>query len=173
MPMRMPAIESGALLMNKDQALRDHVLFLLGGGGAHLKFADAVAHLPARQRGRRPAGLPYSPWELIEHMRLCQWDILEFTINPKHVSPKFPQGYWPNGPAPASATAWNRSIKQFQADLQAISKLVANPKTNLTAPLPHAKEYTVLREALLIVDHNAYHLGQLVVVRRLLGAWAI
>lgn len=158
--------------MPTDQSsLRDHVLFLLQGGGAHLKFDDAVADLPAKLRGQRPRGLPYSPWELVEHIRICQWDILEFTINPKHVSPEFPKGYWPKSPKPPTAMAWARCLRQCRADLKAMIQLVRDPKVDLLAPLSHAKDYTVLREALLIVDHNAYHLGQLVVVRRLLGAW--
>lgn len=157
--------------MDQDRALRDHVLFLLKGGGAHLKFDDAVAGLPAKLRGQRPRGLPYSPWELLEHIRICQWDIVEFTINPKHVSPEFPGGYWPKSPKPPTAAAWQKSIAQVRGDLKTMQKLVSDPKVDLLAPLPHAKDYTVLREALLVVDHNAYHLGQLIVVRRLLGAW--
>lgn len=152
--------------------VREHVLNLLAGGQAHLDFEKAVAGLPAGLRGARPPGLPHSPWQLVEHLRIAQWDILQFTIDPAHVSPEFPDGYWPAGDAPPDSSAWDRSLAAFRADLQALRDLVADPTTDLVAPLPHAAGYTVLREALLVADHNAYHLGQLVDVRRLLGAWA-
>jgi hypothetical protein len=157
--------------MDKDKALRDHVLYLLRGGGAHLDFEAAIADLPAELRGIKPAGLPHSPWRLLEHLRICQWDILEFSRNPKHVSPQFPEGYWPKGDGPPDAAAWDRSVEAFRADLQAMQDLVADPATDLFARIPHGQGQTILREALLVADHNAYHLGQMVVVRRLLGAW--
>ena len=157
--------------MDTDKALREHLLYLLRGGGAHLHFEAAIADLPAELRGIKPAGLPHSPWRLLEHLRICQWDILEFSRNPKHVSPKFPDGYWPQGDAPANADAWERSVAGFRADLRAMQDLVADPATDLFAPIPHGQGQTILREALLVADHNAYHLGQLVVLRRLLGAW--
>jgi hypothetical protein len=152
-------------------ALREHVLYLLRGGGAHLDFDKAVAGLPVALRGARPDGIPHTPWRLVEHMRLAQWDILEFSRNPKHVSPPFPDGYWPEGDAPPDRTAWKKSLDRFRADLQAMQDLVANRKTDLFARIPHGDGQTILREALLVADHNAYHLGQLVVVRRALGAW--
>ncbi len=157
--------------MDSNQALREHLLYLLRGGGAHLHFDQAVADLPAKLRGMRPAGLPHSPWRLLEHMRICQWDILEFSRNPRHVSPQFPDGYWPQGDAPPEAAAWDRAVAAFRSDLKAMEDLVANPATDLFAKIPHGDGQTILREALLVADHNAYHLGQLVVVRRLLGAW--
>jgi hypothetical protein len=157
--------------MDRDRMLRDHVLYLLRGGGAHLSFDKAVAGLPAKLRGVRPPGVPHTPWRLLEHMRLTQWDILEFSRNPRHVSPEFPEGYWPKGDAPPNAKAWDASIKAFRNDLNAMEKLVDDPSTDLFAPIPHGEGQTILREALLVADHNAYHLGQLVVVRRLLGAW--
>jgi hypothetical protein len=157
--------------MNTDKALRDHLLYLLGGGAAHLDFDLAVAGLPANLRGARPAGVPHTPWRLLEHMRIAQWDILEFSRNPRHVSPKFPEGYWPAGDAPPDDAAWDRSVASFRADLRAMQDLVANPATDLFAPIPHGDGQTILREALLVADHNGYHLGQLVVVRRALGAW--
>jgi uncharacterized damage-inducible protein DinB len=157
--------------MNTDKALRDHVLNLLRGGGAHLDFDAAVADLPPALRGARPAGVPHSPWRLLEHMRIAQWDILEFARNPRHVSPKFPEGYWPARDASPDEGAWDRSVAAFRADLRAMEDLVADPATDLFAPIPHGQGQTVLREALLVADHNAYHLGQLVVVRRALGAW--
>jgi hypothetical protein len=157
--------------VNKDQALRDHLLYLLRGGGAHLNFDAAISGLPAELHGAKPAGVPHSPWRLLEHMRIAQWDILEFSRNPKHVSPPFPDGYWPVSDAPPDPDAWDRSVAAFRADLQAMCHLVANPATDLFARIPHGDGQTILREALLVADHNAYHLGQLVVVRRALGAW--
>ena len=155
-----------------DQALREHLLYLLRGGGAHLGFDDAIADLPKELRGAKPQGVPHTPWRLLEHMRICQWDILEFSRNPDHVSPEFPDGYWPASDAPPTAEAWDNSIQAFRADLQAMQDLVADPDTDLFAAIPYGDGQTILREALLVADHNAYHLGQLVVVRRCLGAWS-
>ncbi len=155
-----------------DQALREHLLYLLRGGGAHLGFDDAIADLPKELRGAKPQGVPHTPWRLLEHMRICQWDILEFSRNPGHVSPEFPDGYWPNDDAPPTTEAWDNSIQAFRADLQAMQDLVADPDTDLFAAIPHGDGQTILRESLLVADHNAYHLGQLVVVRRCLGAWS-
>jgi hypothetical protein len=152
-------------------ALREHLLYLLRGGGAHLTFDAATADLPPALRGVKVPGLPHTPWRLVEHMRIAQWDILEFSRNPRHVSPPFPEGYWPQGDAPPDEAAWDRSLAGFRADLRGMQDLVADPATDLFAPIPHGQGQTVLREALLVADHNAYHLGQLVVVRRLLGAW--
>jgi len=156
---------------NHDKALRDHLLELLQGGGAHAKFEDVVANLPAKIRGQKPSGLPHSPWMLLEHMRIAQWDILEFSRNSKHKSPEWPGGYWPKTDAPPSAAAWNESIKKFRADSKAMQDLVKNPKTDLFAPIPWGDGQTILREALLVADHNAYHLAQIVDARRLLGEW--
>jgi hypothetical protein len=159
--------------MTKDheQSLRQHLLDLLGGGGAHAKFEDVVRNLPAKLRGAKPAKFPHSPWMLLEHLRLAQWDILEFSRNAKHVSPEWPGGYWPTTGAPPNTAAWNKSIQQFRRDLKAMQRLVANSKTDLFARIPWGDGQTILREALLVADHNAYHLAQLVDVRRMLGAW--
>lgn len=154
-----------------DEAVRQHVLYLLGGRGAHLSFDDAIAGLRAELRGRKVPGVPHTPWRLLEHLRIAQWDILEFSRNPKHVSPEFPDGYWPQEDAPPDSAAWDLSASAFRADLQAMQELVADRATDLFAPIPHGDGQTILREALLVADHNAYHLGQLVVVRRALGAW--
>jgi hypothetical protein len=155
----------------KDHALREHLLYLLRGGGAHTDFDTAVEGLPEKLRGIKPAGAPYTAWQLLEHMRISQWDILEFSINPDHVSPDWPSGYWPETEAPPDNAAWDRSVKQFRADQQAMQALVEDPGTDLFARIPHGEGQTVLREALLVADHNAYHLGELVLLRRLLGAW--
>jgi len=154
-----------------DQSLRKHLLDLLGGGGAHAKFDDVIDDFPSHLRGAKPAGLPHSPWMLLEHLRIAQWDILEFSRNSEHESPKWPEGYWPKKEAPPDAHAWDESIEQFHADLQAMQDLVADQKTDLFAAIPWGDGQTVLREALLVADHNAYHIAQLVDVRRLLGAW--
>ena len=154
-----------------DQHLRQNLLYLLGGGGAHAKFDAVIKNLPPKLRGAKPGNFPHSAWMLLEHMRLAQWDILEFSRNAKHVSPAWPEGYWPKTDAPASAAAWNKSIQQFRRDLKAMQALVANPKTDLFKRIAWGDGQTILREALLVADHNAYHLGQLLDVRRLLGAW--
>jgi len=158
--------------MHHHQALCEHVIYLLEGGGAHLDFETAVFDLPAESRGRKPDILPHTAWELVEHMRLCQWDILEYCCDPKHVSPEFPEGYWPSESAPANDAAWESSLESFRRDLASMRDLVNAPHVDLLAPIPHGeKGHTILREALLIVDHNAYHLGQLVIVRKALGVW--
>jgi hypothetical protein len=154
-----------------EQSLREHLLELLRGGSAHAKFEDAIKSFPAKLRGVKPENFPHSAWMLLEHMRIAQFDILEFSRNAKHVSPKWPEGYWPKKDAPANAAAWEKSIKDFRADLKAMEDLVANPKTDLFAKIPWGDGQTILREALLLADHNAYHLAQIVDVRRLLGAW--
>ena len=158
-------------MKGNDGRIRAQLLELLRGGGAHLTFDDAVAGLPARLRGGKPPGQPHTPWRLVEHMRIAQWDILEFSRNAQHVSPKWPDGYWPDSDAPAGAKAWDKSLRQFRADLEAMEQLVADPATDLLAPIPRGKGQTIFREAMLVADHNAYHLGQLVLIRRLLGSW--
>lgn len=154
-----------------DKALREHLLYLLRGGGAHVDAERAMGGLPASLSGMKPTGLPFTAWRLLEHLRIAQWDILEFSRNPKHVSPQWPSGYWPESDAPPDEAAWEDSVKAFRADLKAMQKLVANPATDLLARIPHGTGQTILREALLVADHNAYHLGQLVMLRRLVGAW--
>ncbi|REK17739.1 MAG: DinB family protein [Planctomycetota bacterium] len=154
-----------------DQQLRQHVLNLLSGRGAHVDFDAAVADLPKHLRGRKPEGVPHSPWRLVEHLRIAQWDILEFSRNARHVSPEFPKGYWPAGDAPPNEKAWDEAVAAFRTDLEAMQQLVLDPATDLLARIPHGDGQTILREALVLADHNAYHVGQLVVVRRALGAW--
>jgi len=151
--------------------LRRQLADSLDSGDAHTDWHGALKDFPPKLRGVRPAGAPHSAWELLEHARIAQWDILEFSRDAKHVSPDFPAGYWPKSPAPPNATAWNKSVKAFFRDHKQMQKLVADSKTDLFARIPHGSGQTVLREALLIADHNAYHLGQLLLVRRLLGSW--
>ena len=157
--------------MPDQTALRDHLRELLTGGHGHLTFDDAVADLPAELRGARHAGVPHTPWRLVEHLRIAQWDILRFCVDPDHVSPEFPAGYWPEGDAPPDPDAWDRTIAAFRADLRTMIDLATDPATDLFAPIPGGQGQTVLREAMLVADHNSYHLGQLVTVRRLLGCW--
>ena len=151
--------------------LREHLLWLLRGGYAHIGFEQVVADLPIELRGRRAAGIPHTPWRLLEHLRVAQWDILEFSRNPQHVSPPHPEGYWPEHEAPADDAAWTTAIERFSQDAAAFQELITDPPRDLLAPLPWGDGQTLLREALLLADHNAYHLGQLVAVRRALGAW--
>jgi DinB superfamily len=157
--------------VNHDQALREQLIALLKGGGAHVHFMDAIEGFPEAKRGTFVEGLPHTGWQLMEHVRIAQWDILEFSRDAKHVSPGFPEGYWPKTPVPPDEAAWAKSVQGFQRDLQEMVKLVKNPKTDLCSPIPHGDGQTILREALVLADHNAYHLGQLVDLRRALGAW--
>ena len=156
---------------DKDKQLREHVVELLNGEAAHASFDDAVKAMPERLFGVKPEGYPHSPWMLLEHLRIAQSDILEFSQNPKYKAPKWPDDYWPKNATPPSPAAWNKSIQQFRKDLKAMQDLVSNPKTDLFAKIPWGDGQTILREALLVADHNAYHIAQLVDVRRLLGAW--
>jgi len=154
-----------------DKALRDDVLLLLRGGNAHVSFEKAVADLPEEIRGKKPLRVPYTPWQQLEHMRIAQRDILEYIRDPQHVSPEWPEGYWSAG-APPAQTAWAKSVKAFQADRQALVDMAADPSTDLLARVPADPDGpTIFHELLLVADHNAYHLGQLIVLRRLLGAW--
>jgi hypothetical protein len=136
--------------------------------GAHMSFDEAVAGFPAAQRGVKPKGVPHTAWQLLEHLRLAQWDILDFSRNPKYKEKKFPDDYWPKTEAPPDDAAWERSVEQFQQDLKAMEELVSDPKADLTERIAHGKGQTLLREALLVADHNSYHLGQLVFLRKML-----
>ena len=154
--------------MPQDAQLRRELVDLLEGRNAHLRFDDVVSVFPARFRGERARALPHSPWMLLEHMRIAQGDILEFSRNPKHVSPGWPEGYWPQNPSPPPH-AWNQSIRRFRQDLAAMKQLVRNPRSDLFARIAWGEGQTILREAMLVADHNAYHLGQLVDLARLFG----
>jgi hypothetical protein len=157
--------------MKSDKSLRQHVLDLLEGGHAHPDFSAAVKNLPDDLRGKRPDGFPHSVWELVEHMRVAQWDIIEYVLNPDHVSPDFPSGYWPRTAAPRDERAWDKCVSSFRADLKRLADLLRDESTDILAPVSFANGATILRQALLAADHNAYHIGQVVTVRRLLGAW--
>jgi DinB superfamily len=157
--------------IENDASLREHLLSLLKGGNAHVDFERAIKDFPADLRGKRPKGVEHSAWEVLEHLRIAQWDILEFSRNPKHKSPDWPSGYWPASKTPPDEKAWDKSARAFRRDLKAMCDLVADEKSDLCAKIPHGDGHTILREALLLADHNAYHLGELVLLRRLLGAW--
>ena len=153
---------------DRDKALRDHLLFLLRGGGAHMGVDDFVADFPPELCGRKIDGLPYTPWQVIEHMRLAQWDILEFSRDDSHKSPKFPEGYWPKPDTLGNTELWYETSEKFRADLKQMEDLVADPANDLFAEIAHGDGQTILREALLVADHNAYHLGALAVMGRIL-----
>jgi len=151
--------------------MRTQLAKALDWGEAHADFDKAVRDFPAELRGRRVDGLPYSAWQLLEHLRIAQHDILDFSINAKYVEMKWPDDYWPANPEPPDARAWDRSVAAFRRDRTRLKRLAANPKINLSKKLPHGDGQTYLREILLVIDHNAYHMGELVMLRRLLGAW--
>ena len=152
----------------KDESLRKHVLYLLRDGGAHMSFDDFVGSFPADLCNRKIDGLPYTAWQVLEHMRLAQWDILEFSRDSSHVSPEFPKGYWPDPEEPGTRALWQKTVDEFRSDLKQMEALVEDPSTDLHAKIPHGDGQTILREALLTADHNAYHLGALAVMARIL-----
>ncbi|MGD0912455.1 MAG: DinB family protein [Terracidiphilus sp.] len=153
---------------DRDASLREHLLKLLTAEQAHAGFEAAIKNLPAELRGKRPAGADHSAWELLEHLRIAQEDILDFSRNPKYKALDWPSGYWPATPAPPDEKAWDRSVRAFRKDLKAFCALISDPATDLYARIPHGDGQTILREALLIADHNAYHVGQLVLVKKML-----
>lgn len=149
------------------QIIREQLRHLLDGGHAHISWKEALADFPVELQGTKPQGSPHSPWQLLEHMRIALWDILEFSRDPKHVSPQFPEGYWPPADTPPSSDAWEKSAKAFGRHLEDLKKLISDPKTGLFERIAHGDGQTILREALVAADHNAYHLGQLVLLRRM------
>lgn len=157
--------------MEHEILLRKQLVCLMTEANAHATFDQAIEDLPANLRGQRPQGLPHSPWQLLEHLRLAQWDILDFSRNPDYKEKKWPDDYWPKSPEPPTESAWDESVAAFHADIKAMCDLVEDPATDLFAKIPHGDGQTILREALLVADHNAYHVGQLILVRQLLGAW--
>ena len=151
--------------------LQQHLLNLLDFKGAHLSLDEALRGLPPALRGKKVRGAPHTIWQLLEHMRIAQWDILEFSRDAKHVSPKWPEGHWPESASPPSEAAWKKSVKAFRHDLEQMKELVSgSDEEQLYARIPHGDGQTLLREALLLADHNSYHLGQLVMVKKMLSA---
>ncbi len=157
--------------MPHDTALRKQLIQLLTSGEAHVDFDKAVAGLPVELRGKVPEGAQHSPWQLLEHMRIALWDIVKFSSDEKHKSPEWPKEYWPEQPSPKTAADWDHSVKEYKKLIAEMSELVGDETNDLYAKIPHGDGQTLLREALLVADHNAYHLGQLVTIRKLLGAW--
>jgi uncharacterized damage-inducible protein DinB len=159
------------MTMDQNKSLRQHLSKQLDGNEAHASFDDAVKDMPFAQQGIRPTGAEHSPWEELEHLRIAQWDIFEFAMDPKHQSPEFPKGYWPGSPQPPNEKAWEKSVQAFQADREKFKKYLNDDSTDLFAKIPHGDGQTVLRQAIVAVAHNSYHLGQLILLRRLLGVW--
>jgi hypothetical protein len=156
---------------SSNQATVKALKELLAGGHAHVTFEDAVKDLPVELQGKVPDGMPYSIWQLVEHIRITQWDILEFSRDPSHESPEWPEGYWPKEKAPADAAAWKHSLVRIRQDLKAFIDLLEAPDADLYAPFPHGAGQHLLREAMLIADHTSYHTGEIVVLRRMMKAW--
>jgi uncharacterized damage-inducible protein DinB len=154
-----------------DDTVREHLVRLLEWREAHVEFDAAVDGIGPQHRGVVPDALPHSPWQLVEHIRIAQHDIIDFCIDPAYREKKWPDDYWPAHPAPPSDAAWDHSIASYVRDRDALKQLVRDPKIDLTAKIPHGNGQTYLREFLLLADHAAYHVGQIVLVRRLLGIW--
>ena len=157
--------------MKAIDPLREHLLKLLQWEDAHTNFESVIKDFPVDLAGKQIPEIPYTAWQLLEHLRIAQRDIVEFCRNPKHASPEWPAGYWPKEESPSSTDAWKKSVDAFSSDLKLMEKLVTDPSTDLFAKIPQGQGQTILREVLLVADHNAYHIGQLLLVRRLLGAW--
>ena len=151
--------------MKQDDVIREQLLALLRGGNAHMSFDQAVADFPMEQINTRPPGLPYTPWRLLEHIRIAQRDILDFVRDPAYVSPEWPEGYWPPQGEEADEARWRQTIEEFRADRREMEKIVTSPDTDLVASMPQGQRYTVLREVLVAADHNAYHLGEFGLMR--------
>ena len=152
-----------------DQTLREQLSSLLGGGNAHVTFDDFIERFPVEKCGQRVAGLPYTAWQVLEHMRIAQWDILEFSRDADHVSPKWPRGYWPDQDNTGSKELWDDTVARFRSDLKAFQDLLKEPANDLFAEIPHGSGQTLLREALVLADHNSNHLGSLITIARILG----
>jgi hypothetical protein len=154
--------------MADDKVIREQLAALLRGGNGHMTFEDAIAEFPMKAINRKPPNFNYSFWHLLEHMRVVQWDILEFVRDPGHVSPEYPAGYWPPENAAAGPSEWKKSVRAFRSDLKAVESLVMARETNFFEPIPHAKGYNVFREVLLVADHNAYHIGEILTLRQVM-----
>ena len=157
--------------MNSDQILRQQLLALVRGGNAHMSLDQAVAGFPTASMNQNPPNVSYTPWHLLEHIRLAQWDIVEFVINPQHVSPEWPKGYWPAPDAQADPSHWDETLAAIRADLERLEAVIQDPKIDLTAEIPHAPGYTYLREVLLVADHNGYHIGEFAILRQVMQDW--
>lgn len=157
--------------MNEDKVVRNQLLALLHGGNAHMDFERAISDFPVDKINENPPNVPYSPWHLLEHMRIAQWDILEFIRDPNHQSPEWPRGYWPSPGTVADRSGWETTLDSFRADLADLIAMVEDPEVDLYSDLPHAEGYTIMREVLLVADHNAYHIGEFGILREVMGTW--
>lgn len=157
--------------MNKDQVLRKELLALLENGNAHMGFEDVVSRFPPKFINHKPPRTPYSFWHFVEHIRIAQWDILEFIRNPQHVSPPYPEGYRPGPDQTTDENGWRHSCAAVISDLSSLKEMVRDPANDLFAPIPHARDYTIFREIVLAADHNAYHVGELAILRQVTGIW--
>lgn len=157
--------------MKSEKVMRTELLALLKGQNAHMSFDEVLADFPVEYINRRPPNTPYTFWHFVEHLRIAQWDILEFVRDPRHVSPDYPQGYRPNPEQTTDEEGWHRSCQCFRADLQALEDMVRDERLDLLAPIPHAKNYTIFREILTAADHNAYHIGELAIMRQVMNIW--
>jgi hypothetical protein len=158
--------------MDTQKIVRKQLLELLGGGHAHMDVDQAVARFPMEAINSSPPGSDYTPWRLLEHIRIAQWDILEFVRNPQYVSPPWPVGYWPAMEEIADEQKWEQTLQRLRKDRRDMLALVENAETDLLADLPHAPGYTILREVLVLADHNAYHLGEFAMMREVMKTWA-
>ena len=152
--------------------LRDHLLSLLQGRNAHISFDDFVKDFPAKVCGQEIEGLPYTAWQVLEHIRIAQWDIVNFIKNPDYEELKWPEGYWPAKNAKATKEDWENTLARFKSDLREMIAIVRNPRTDLHAKIPHGDGQTILREAILIVDHNTYHIGEFAILRQVAKHWS-
>ena len=154
-----------------DEVLREQLLELLQGGNAHMDIDEAVSGFPPEAMNETAPNVSYTPWELLEHIRIAQWDILAFIQDPDHVSPDWPEGYWPGEGERATERMWEKTVAQIRSDREALVELVRDPETDLTAPIPHAPAYSVVREVLIVADHAAFHLGEFALMREVMGTW--
>ena len=157
--------------MDMDTIVREELRAHLQGGNAHMTFDEAVANFPREQMNTKPSIVPYTPWQLLEHIRMAQWDILECIRNPQYVSPPWPEGYWPAESLQVDEVAWEKTLVSFRADLQSLLVTVSDPKVNLYTPIPHGNGQNILREILVVADHNAYHISEFATFRQVMEAW--
>jgi hypothetical protein len=157
--------------MSQNDTLREQLIQLLRGGKAHCSFSEAISEFPLDFINSKPPNVAYTPWHIVEHIRLAQSDILEFVRDPSHVSPKWPEGYWPDPDAEADEVQWQASLESFTADMEGLEGIVNDPGINLLDEIPHAPGYTYLREVLLVADHNAYHIGEFAILRQVMETW--
>lgn len=157
--------------MDSDQVLREQLIQLLRSRNAHMSLENAVADFPMEAINQRPPNVPYTPWHLLEHIRITQWDILEFIRNPKHISPAWPKGYWPEQDTEADPSDWDKTLRSYRADLDALEEMVRDPKTDLFTPIPHGDGQNILREILTVADHSAYHTGEFGILRQVMETW--